>query len=193
MGIACLALSLAVRARIVSPVLWRGLGQLPARLVALENTKAVRISAACVLQARSVQTKLALVARTARRIRGRRLEPPFAISTPHWWQCAAGSVTQCARGLCRFVPVCATVCLHVRNVCECVYLCVLVCAVVRCFVAGQYFDGSSCVDCAAGTFSEAFASECTDCQPGTYSGAGASQCSSCECLQLHVQEQVECK
>ncbi|MBP3615950.1 MAG: hypothetical protein J6J27_03485 [Alphaproteobacteria bacterium] len=46
-------------------------------------------------------------------------------------------------------------------------------------VAGQYFNGTSCVSCAAGKYSSAGASSCSACSAGTYSVAGSSTCSAC--------------
>lgn len=46
-------------------------------------------------------------------------------------------------------------------------------------VAGQYFNGASCVSCDAGKYSAAGASTCSACSAGTYSAAGASSCSAC--------------
>ena len=46
-------------------------------------------------------------------------------------------------------------------------------------VAGQYFNGASCVSCDAGKYSAAGSSTCSACSAGTYSVAGSSSCSAC--------------
>ncbi len=45
--------------------------------------------------------------------------------------------------------------------------------------AGQYWDGSTCANCAAGTYSDAGATSCETCLSGTYSVAGSSTCTPC--------------
>lgn len=47
-------------------------------------------------------------------------------------------------------------------------------------VPGTYFDGSTCKDCPAGTYSSTSdATECTPCPAGKYSSEGATSCSNC--------------
>lgn len=46
--------------------------------------------------------------------------------------------------------------------------------------AGQYWNGSVCVNCSAGTYSaNGEATSCTSCPAGTYSNAGATECTKC--------------
>ena len=45
--------------------------------------------------------------------------------------------------------------------------------------AGHYLSGSSCLACAAGTFSSSGSSSCSPCAAGTFSYAGSGSCSSC--------------
>ena len=51
--------------------------------------------------------------------------------------------------------------------------------------AGQYWNGSSCVNCSAGTYSAGgTATSCTSCASGTWSSAGARSCTACSSISV---------